>query len=238
MTAVGNVADREARPAYVRFERVAVEDKPASRTAGHYVAKNVDYALITPAYSKDVMKHDVKSWLPRLQSEVAAGRMPQSWADQYETQYKAWLNGQEIPLHGVPIKGWGVISPAQQETLIRMNIVTVEDLAGVNDEGIKRIGMGAMDLKVKARAWLSQLKDKGPATAEIAALKSENEVLKANQATQARQIQELLQQVRALQLQPVPDNTRTVSDTAAESEIAITDILVPEPEPQQDEVLI
>ena len=197
MSAVGELLERKDRPAYVRFERVPVEDPVASRAAGHYVAKDVDYALITPPYSKDIFKIKVAQWLVNLKQDVQNDRLPQQWADQYIDAYKRWQNGQEIPLSGTPIKGWGVISPAQQETLIRMNILTVEDMAACNDEGINRIGMGASELRNKAKAWLAQLTDKGPLTVEIAALKSENQLQKGSIAILTRQVEELMAQVRA-----------------------------------------
>ena len=42
----------QARPPYVQFEMRAVEDRQASIDAGHYVAKDVAYAIITPAGSR------------------------------------------------------------------------------------------------------------------------------------------------------------------------------------------
>jgi hypothetical protein len=172
--AVGAVAERTDRPALVRFKRVVIEDKAASLAEGRFVGKDVDYALITPNYSKDCLEIKVTQWKVNMEADVRAERMPKDWQDTYLRMYQAWLNGQELPLNGAPIRGWGVLSPAQQENLIRMNILTVEDLAGVNDEGMRRLGMGGLDLKNKATAWLQQLKDKGPLTQEVAALKNEN----------------------------------------------------------------
>lgn len=180
MSMIADVLDREQRPAYVTFERIPVEDKAASLSAGHYVAKDVDYVNITPPYSKDIFKQKVQAWMDQLKADVANERMPKTWADGYEAAYRAWQTGQELPLSGTAIRGWGVISPAQQETLVKMNIRTVEDLAGVNDEGIRRIGMGAVELKQKAIAWLAQLKDKGPLTQEMAALRTENANLRGD----------------------------------------------------------
>lgn len=204
MSSVGEVLERKDRPAYVRFHRVPVEDPVASRAAGHYVAKDVDYAFITPPYSKDIFKIKATQWLVNLKQDVQNDRLPQQWADQYIDAYKRWQNGQEIPLTGTPIKGWGVISPAQQETLIRMNILTVEDMSACNDEGINRIGMGASELRNKAKAWLAQLMDKGPLTVEIAALKSENQLQKGSIAILTRQVEELMAQVRASTNMQVP----------------------------------
>ncbi len=192
MSGVAELMERKDRPAYVRFEKVAVEDIAASKKEGRYVAKDVDFVLITPPYSKDIFKQEVPDWIAQMKQDVQNQRLPQEWADRYLDSYRKWQAGQEAPLHGTPIKGWGVISPAQQETLIRLNVLTVEDLAIMNDEGVKRIGMGAIDMKTKANAWLSQLQDKGPLTQEIASVKRENELLKSSVETLTRQVQELM----------------------------------------------
>jgi hypothetical protein len=187
----------------VRFERRAVEDKAASRAAGHYVAKDVDYALVTPPYSKDVMHHKLPNWFEQLELDAQRGRVPREWVEKVKQGYDYFKRGQEIPLDGAPIRGWGVISPAQQETLIKMGILTVETLAAANDEGLRRIGMGAIELKHKAEAWLKQLKKAGPATQEIAALKTENEQLKVAVSTLESRVEDLMKALKAQQdLQP------------------------------------
>lgn len=171
MSIAEDLLNRKERPAYVKFVREAQEDPVASRREGRYVGRDVDIACITPPYSRDVMKFEVAQWFEQMRNDVVNGRMPQEWADQYHAKYEAWKKGEELPLDGVPIKGWQVASPAQQETLLRMGILTVEDLAHVNDEGIRRIGMGGIDLKNKAVTWLQAAKDKGPITQENAELK-------------------------------------------------------------------
>jgi hypothetical protein len=92
-----------------------------------------------------------------------------------------------------------VISPAQQSNLIAINIRTVEDLAGVNDEGVRRIGMGGGELRDKAKAWLSQMKDKGPLTQENATLRAENITLKATVESLGARNKELAERLEILQ---------------------------------------
>lgn len=188
--------ERADRPAYVRFERRPMEDKPATLRAGTgtVVYKDVDFVKITPPYSKDVIEQKVTQWLLDMEMNVRNDRMPREWMDRYVAAHKAWLNGQEMPLHGTAIRGWGVVSPAQQETLIRMNILTVEDLAAVNDEGIRRIGMGGTELKHKAKAWISQHLDKGPLTLENAALKTQVSNLESQLAQLTQSVQQLQRQ--------------------------------------------
>lgn len=191
---IGDIAERKDRPAYARFERRVIENKAESIKVGRYVGKDVDFVLLTPPYSVDVFEQKVTSWFEQMKVEVAQGRLPQVWADKYKESYEKWLKGQELPLDGVPIKGWGVCSPAQQENLIKLNILTVEDLAYANDEAIRRIGMGAVDLRQKAKAWLMNMANHGQVTIELAALRTQNENQAIEIKTLKEQVQKLLEQ--------------------------------------------
>jgi hypothetical protein len=232
MSSVGLMNDRKERPAYVRFVRRAIEDRTAPSIGGRYPKRDVDYALVTPPYSKDVFEAVAHEWLAQMAVEVRNNRLPEEWYDKYKQQYEKWKLGEEMPLDGEPIKGWGVISPAQQANLIALNIRTVEDLAGVNDEGVRRIGMGAGELRDKAKAWISQLKDKGPLTQENALLKSENIALKASNEQLLARNKELAERLEILQRGGLERGTHF--DRPAE--IGLADVL-PEQEPQKRPVL-
>jgi hypothetical protein len=183
---------QEARPSFVRFERIAKEDKARSAAAGYYVGKDIDIALVTPAGSRDVFKQEVGPWLEQLDRDVAGERLPAKWRDHYKQSYEAWKRGEEVPLDGTPIKGWLRISPAQAETLISIGVRTVEDLAALNDEGLKRVGMGGVDLKNIAVAELQAAKDIGPVVRENAALKQKVSGLEASLSSLQAQVQVLM----------------------------------------------
>lgn len=219
---VGAISERKERPAIIRFEKVPKEDKAASLAAGHYVAKDVDYALLTPPYSKDEVRIKMDQFKVQMEADVRNQRMPQEWQESYLNAYEKWRNGQEIPLNGTPIKGWGMLSPAMQETLIRMSVLTIEDLAAINDEGLRRIGMGALDLKNKAVAWIQANKDHGPLVMENAALKTEVSVLKTSHASMQAQIDQL----KAMIPQP------SVVGGSRQPESITADDILPEPEPR------
>jgi len=212
---VGDLVNREERPAYVRFERRAVEDKAASLREGRYVGKDVDFALVTPPYSKDCVEYKVEQWLINVDNNVKNGRIPERFAEIWKESYQKWRNGQEIPLNGTPIKTWGVISPAQQNLLISIGCLTVEDLASINDEGVRRIGMGAIELQNKAKAWLLSLNSHGANTVQIAALETERNILKDMVAS-------LEEKVEAL-MKAAPKNPVYVQDEP--NEIKASDLL-------------
>lgn len=218
---VGEVSNREERPAYVRFERRPIEDKEASLREGRYVAKDVDFALITPPYSKDCVEQKVTRWLEDLERGVRDGRIPQQWATLWKEGYQKWQNGQEMPLHGTPILGWGVISPAQQKMLIAINCLTVEDLAQINDEGMKRVGMGGLELRNKAKNWLASVKDHGGLTIQMSALEQENAQLKAS-------VDGLKAQVEALKGM-IPQQPQMMQQPYVEQGISASDLLDDDP---------
>ncbi len=212
---IGSVMDQKDIPAYVRFERRPVQDMTVT---DRYAAKDVDYAIITPPYSKDEMIKKAATWLAEIETHARTGRMPPERVDAYKRSYAAWKEGNELPVDGTPIKGWPVISPAQQETLIRMKVMTVEVLAAMNDEGVKRYGMGAQDLVNKARAWISQANDKAPLTMENARLKKQVEVLTESLDSLSAKVQAMASQV-------------VVQAPAVEQkhDIQIDDLIEPEP---------
>lgn len=212
MSSVFELINKEEIKPFVRFERVAFEDKKASLQAGHYVAQDIDMAYVTPPYSKDVMKYKVTTWLTQLQQDLVNGRISREWVDEYKKSYEYWLKGQELPVDGIPIKGWGVISPAQQETLIKMHVLTVEQLAVMNDEGVRRVGMGAFDMKNKAQAWLKSLKKSGAVSMEIADLKAENARLQANIVSLEEKIDKLSANVKIVKLPTYEDQDEISAD--------------------------
>lgn len=175
----------------VRFERMAVEDHVESLRVGRYMAKDVDYVIITPPYSKDEVVKKVKNFLEDNQRKVQNRQMPASAAERYEQEYQGWLKGQELPPDGTPIRGWAMISPAQSAMLIDRKILTVELLSTVNDEGLRLIGMGGHELRAMAKSWLAQAKSKGPLTMEVTELQKENAVLKGSVDTLTQQVEAL-----------------------------------------------
>jgi len=191
---VGDILERdEDRPAYVRFERRAVKDNEATLREGHYVSKDEDYALVTPPYSKDCVIKTAAKWFDYVKKQVASGRVPMAHQELWEKTYARWQDGQEPPVDGTSIKDWNAISPAQCQNLINAGCRTIEDLAVANDEAMRRLGMGANDLKNKAKAWLQAAKDHGPLTEEVTQLKNQNKQLKGT-------IESLQEQIKRLEI--------------------------------------
>lgn len=167
------------RPPYVTFDTRAVEDRNASIETGKYTTRDIDFAFITPQGSKDRIEMIVEEWFDQLDREVSGGRFPFEWLQGFRNRYDAWKKGQELPESGYPLRNWPLLSPAQLQTLLDVGIRTVEDVAGMNEESILRVGMGGRSLKQRAEEWLKTAPNIGKASEEVANLKQENSQLKS-----------------------------------------------------------
>lgn len=180
-----------SRPPYVMFERRAVEDRTASLAAGHYVSKDVDFAIITRPGSRDTLDKEALVWLGEIREKGRSNAIPSTWFEALNASYKAWKDGEEVPPNGTPIKGWPVLSPAAQKDLIHAGIRTVEDLADIPDQELAVIGTGAMAFKQKAKSWLAAAQGTGKLAEQLAALSTQLEALTALTRNQAAEIDKL-----------------------------------------------
>jgi hypothetical protein len=162
----------DAKAPFIMFERRPVEDREASITAGRYVAKDVDFVLITPHGSKDQIERVVSEWFEYLESQVREGRFDATWLKGYRRAFDDWREGKEVPLEGTPVINWPIVSPAQVKMLQDLHILTVEVLAGSNEEVIRRLGMGGRSLVQKAKDFLAASNGPGKVAEELNALKA------------------------------------------------------------------
>ena len=90
------------------------------------------------------------------------------------------------------------MSPAQVEQLLSLKIRTVETLAGLDDAALGRVGMGAVELRNRARAWLEAADKTGKTAAKLEALQVQNATLTAQVAEMRTQLQAIAaRQVKA-----------------------------------------
>lgn len=211
----------EDRPPFVQFETRSVEDREASITAGHYVGNDVDFAVITPAGSKDRIERICSEWFPQLREQVVQERMNPAWLAAYEGAYKAYKDGKEPPVDGTPVLDWPGLSPSQVKQLVSLGLRAVEDVAAMNEETIANIGMGGRALKDRAISYLAAARDIGAVAESSAALKVENAELKRRSDALELQVKQLAAQMAVLA--QVPAHTSAVAPSTAAS-ISLDDL--------------
>lgn len=180
------------KPPYVEFEVRPVEDRSASEAAGVMTYKDVIFAIVTPAGTRDRLEKVAEEWIENLEEGVRQERIPAEWPRAYRHKLEMFKNDQEVPLDGVAIQNMTTLSPAQVKNCLNANIRTIEDLAEATEEAMLRIGMGGRDLKQKAKAWLDAVDAKGKPAQELNELRVKN----AEQATQIEALESTMKELQ------------------------------------------
>ena len=116
------------------------------------------------------------------------------WAKRFATEVEMFKrDGGASAQTGTPLKAWPVIDARQAADLAAIQIYTVEDIAGLSDGNLARVGMGARELQAKAKAFLAAAKD----TAEVQRLAAENERKDARIGQLEQQLRDLSAKVEA-----------------------------------------
>lgn len=107
----------------------------------------------------------------------------------YKSRYEAFVEGNEEPPEGTPIKEWAVPTAAERKGCQVARIYTIEQLSESPDEGLQKAGL--ISLKYKAIDWLEHNEDAGilaklrdeldRANEKIAILEEKNQALTRKQ---------------------------------------------------------
>lgn len=162
------------RPPFVVFEQRPVEDRNASIEAGGTVMRDVDYVIVRQVGCKDTFEKEALEWLADIERAAANRSYSAEWAAHFREKYKAFKAGQAEPELGMSVRQWPSLSKAQVENLIAAGVRTVEDVAAMNEPTMQRVGMGARELKGKAKTYLES-REGNKSTEQIEALKAEIE---------------------------------------------------------------
>ena len=135
------------------FYTDAVHMGAESEAAGRPIYKDVPFVrIMVPGDNTNVIERKAKDEDKR--------RFPEAWA-----QYQ---RGESTGHSGTPLEQWPQITKAQVKEAKYLEVHTVEQLAALSDSQCQRLGMGYLELRTKAKAYLTAAAD-GAAVAQQAA---------------------------------------------------------------------
>jgi hypothetical protein len=129
----------------------------------------------------------VRIMVPGDSTNIIEVPVTQGHKEQFPKQYARFKEGLKDVVEGTPLKMWPVINRSQVKEAEYFEVRSVEQLAELSDNICKRMGMGYMELRGKARAWLLSAKDSSVVTRQAA----ENDRLQAEIELLKTQIAEL-----------------------------------------------
>jgi len=105
------------------------------------------------------MEERVKIIMPGNGLAIPVLKVTDEHRERWPREYEAFKQGLEPDLNGTPLEEWAILNKAQVLELKAMNIRTIEDVAGLPDTAIQRIGRGGYALRERAQAYVDDAKE-------------------------------------------------------------------------------
>lgn len=114
-------------------------------------------------------------WAEKLKFLLNTNQISERYYRACLDAFESFKNKQNLPKDGYPLINWKGIDPAMRDKLLGMGINTVELVAGMTEDAMTYVGMGARSIKTKAEAFLMQNNAPEQAAIEMTQIKQQNE---------------------------------------------------------------
>lgn len=182
----------------IKFAVEAREDREKTIEVGRLQHKDVDVVYIRQIGEKDEIVRDAEPWLAQLEAQTRASygdspRTSQAWYEFAKNAFEKHKKGHSIVHEGFMVSEWPILKPGQVKNLHAMDTYTVEQIANWTESAIAMYGMGARELREKAKLWLDSADSKAE---KIQALSIENKELKESLNKLLDEVKQLRDEVR------------------------------------------
>ena len=123
-------------------------------------------------------------------TQAIVGRV--TYAERFSKQYQQFKARQTQTMHGTPLTEVAFLTEAKRAELRAQNIYTVEQLAHIDGQELKNLGIDGRNWKNRATEYLEEAKVKAPSTqmlVELEALRARNAVLEEDNETMKKRAQ-------------------------------------------------
>jgi len=170
---------------HVEFFHDKAENKRKTAELGRPIFDDVEKVRIKFAGDKHNI-HVAPAHSPgQMRDEHTNRRL--TYAEQFPEHYAAFKKNEQFVGSGTPLSELSFITVAKKAELEAANIHTAEALAGMDGAFLKKLGMGARELKEQAEAYLA----KAAGSSIETRLAGENAALKDQMASMQAQLLEL-----------------------------------------------
>jgi hypothetical protein len=148
----------------VEFFVKAVENPRRSQEEGRAIYQDVEYVRITLPGDKNnevVTPAHSMHYVPHMKRQM-------TYAERFRASYEAFKEERTDFVHGTPLSAVTIVSASEREELAQQKIRTVEQLAGLQDRAIAKLGPGWREKVERAQAFLRA----SEGTAEVDELKA------------------------------------------------------------------
>jgi hypothetical protein len=162
----------------VTFFQDTVPNAKKSADAGYPINDLVDKAMLRNPGSRD---------------ETPVKCSDEKFLREYGDLYEQWKKTKEQPVDGLPLEMWPPLPKNLVEDWRYWKVRSVQQLADLTDTACQKMGMGMMEWRKKAQAWLAQAADHAAGQRLV----SENEQLKREVDRLSKQLSDLASRAEA-----------------------------------------
>lgn len=174
---------------YLRLEWATRPNEVESEKEGRPIHDKVLLGFIMNPGSRDEASRIIERHKPDG-SVIQDG----DWSKKHADHVNIFKETGEGTAGGTPLSSWPAMDVSTVADMAAMKIYTVEDMAGLSDAGIGKIGMGGRELRTKAIAYLKAAQD----SSEAPRLAAENQRLRSDVDRLQAQLESLGAMVEAL----------------------------------------
>jgi hypothetical protein len=165
---------------FPRFHMHPVEDPVASAAQGR------------PIYFQQERVQIIQPGNPNQPVMVVNDEYRQRWPQQYE----AFRRGEEVSVDGTPIEQWSYLPRNAVLELKALQLHTIEQIAGIPDSALSKLGMAGRNIRDMAKAYLDDA-DAQAITSAALARAEKAEARLAGLEKQAEESRELLNRMHS-----------------------------------------
>jgi hypothetical protein len=162
------------------FRHRAVQNPGKSREAGRPIFDDVEEVEIRAPGSKDVKVFPATAF-SHWRTDIYTGAQEKvTYAERFHRQYRQFKEHAQQTKSGTPLVSVTFLTEARKAEMRALNIYTVEQLAQIDGQELKNLGMGGRDLKNQAQAYIDDAKNYAPVLelqARLDAAEARNQVL-------------------------------------------------------------
>lgn len=120
----------------------------------------------------------IHPWIDQLRDKLKNGFITEDYFDYCKRALDRFMQSETAEINGVPLSDWRGVTEAMKKKAIDLGILSVEDVAEMTEDAMQAIGVGAREMKRKAKAWLDANDAPQVAAQRMINLEEDNEAMR------------------------------------------------------------
>lgn len=167
------------------FKNIPLKHGAKSLEAGRPIYEDVEHVELRASGTRNYGVYPATEFSHWEVNPETGEQTKVTYAERFSRQYRQFKEKQQQTKVGTPLDHAPFLTDARRAELRAQNIYIVEQLAEIDGQELKNLGVGGRDMKNRAIEWLADAKSSAPnlqLQAELEALRARNQILEEDVA--------------------------------------------------------